>query len=1057
MDASGKKVKMGSFQSMGLEENILKGLLHMGYKVPTPVQRKALPAVLSGLDIVCMARTGSGKTCVFLLPMIQKLKSHQSSGVRGVVLAPTRELAQQTYKFAKDMAKYTDLRIISILGGDAMDPQFDALSSKPDIIVATPGRLIHHLHEIKTFKLKGVRYLVFDEADRLFEMGFADQLNEIIRECPLDRQTLLFSATMPKMIVQFSRAGLKDPQLIRLDTDVKMSDELRMAFFMLRSTEKLAALLYLARNIIPANQQTIIFAATRYHTELIHSLFQKVGLSSMVVYGTMDQDARTNNLKAFRQGEISFLIVTDVAARGIDVPLLNNVINYHFPPTPKLFVHRCGRAARQGRIGYAFSFVEPDEMAYMMDVHRFLDKKLHTGCPESTEDAVPTAEVDGDGDGDEDDEEAAASDVDSADEEAKLKRRDAKSWAKHVVVAKKGSQPVPYTLDQMDPTMVHTGLLPQDVLDRDSETVKRLLDNDDEFMALFRVTENAVKQYRRNRPEANHDGVKAAKKVVKYELVKTLHPLIMGCDPQRCSADVLAKQEYIRMLQTFRPQQTVFETGIGTGCLPLSSSAAKIGGTTANAAALVAQGRGRHAEAADAMRSFRQASSWHLERNRVKNNAALQKMGSTVLASVSAEAAERAADDDDDDDGEADDAVGDDDDDEGQWASDDEGDEDDEDEDDVDDSDGDADSDDGEVAPSGRRGRVGGALRQRPQSSNSVVSWAESAAYMAPSQMKKRLSVAERRRMKKLGVQISYNAMDDEDAAAGVAPKKRKASGGDFLTDQAAGFQDPRFYMAYGTEDTSATYTEEAMQPMANLRSSETFSATRADMQHAIDFNSEDADAARKKKLTRWDAKKRKFVKVSAWTSAVSSRLRMSVLTCRWCVVVANAGGDGAGAQVGLEAAAVGGGCDEHVDLVEGIGRTVRRVEEEAQARDQRRRGGRRGLAPPPQHAREHGREGRDPSSRSDQEARREARGLEAEEHREGQAAADRGLHASPEEGPAASSRAGRRRRTRRRRTRRRRTRRRRTRRRRTRRRRRWQGQAIAICANRRLPTVHGD
>ncbi len=144
----------------------------------------------------------------------------------------------QTYRFAKDMAKFTDLRIISIVGGDPIEAQFEALSSRPDIIIATPGRLMHHLKEISTFKLKYIKYLVFDEADRLFEMGFAEQLNEIIKECPVERQTLLFSATLPKMLVQFTRAGLRDPQLIRLETDTKMSEELRVVFLCNRSNEK---------------------------------------------------------------------------------------------------------------------------------------------------------------------------------------------------------------------------------------------------------------------------------------------------------------------------------------------------------------------------------------------------------------------------------------------------------------------------------------------------------------------------------------------------------------------------------------------------------------------------------------------------------------------------------------------------------------------------------------------------------------------------------------------------------------------------------------------------
>jgi ATP-dependent RNA helicase DDX54/DBP10 len=164
--------KAGSFQAMGLEKDLLKGLSRMHYMAPTPVQRKALPIVLAGVDTVCMARTGSGKTCVFLLPMIQKLKAHNpNSGVRAIILSPTRELAVQSYKFAKDMAKFTDLRIVSIIGGDGIESQFEALSTHPDIIIATPGRLMHQIREVSTFKLKHVEYLVFDEADRLFEMG----------------------------------------------------------------------------------------------------------------------------------------------------------------------------------------------------------------------------------------------------------------------------------------------------------------------------------------------------------------------------------------------------------------------------------------------------------------------------------------------------------------------------------------------------------------------------------------------------------------------------------------------------------------------------------------------------------------------------------------------------------------------------------------------------------------------------------------------------------------------------------------------------------------------
>jgi ATP-dependent RNA helicase DDX54/DBP10 len=170
-----KKNSNGSFQSMGLNQELLNGLNRMGYKAPTPVQRKALPIALAGLDLVCMARTGSGKTCVFLLPLIQKLKEHKSNvGIRGIVLSPTRELAVQTLKFAKDMAKFCDLRIISVIGGDPLEAQFEALANQPDVLIGTPGRLMHLLREISSLKLNQIEYLVFDEADRFLNMKITE-------------------------------------------------------------------------------------------------------------------------------------------------------------------------------------------------------------------------------------------------------------------------------------------------------------------------------------------------------------------------------------------------------------------------------------------------------------------------------------------------------------------------------------------------------------------------------------------------------------------------------------------------------------------------------------------------------------------------------------------------------------------------------------------------------------------------------------------------------------------------------------------------------------------
>eukprot|EP01118_Nematostelium_gracile_P002012 TRINITY_DN12099_c0_g1_i1.p1 TRINITY_DN12099_c0_g1~~TRINITY_DN12099_c0_g1_i1.p1 ORF type:complete len:351 (-),score=83.16 TRINITY_DN12099_c0_g1_i1:27-1079(-) len=283
-----KKKHFGSFNTMGLSESVYKGVTKKGYKVPTPIQRKTIPLLLEGHDVVAMARTGSGKTASFLIPCFEKLKKHSVSvGVRAIILAPTRELALQTLKFVVQIGKYTDLRYCLLVGGDSMDDQFNQLAQNPDIIVATPGRLVHHLNEAEV-SLKAVEYVVYDEADRLFEMGFADQLHEITKRLPESRQTALFSATLPNLLVEFARAGLKNPQLIRLDTDTKISENLKLSFFTVPLEEKASAMIYLLKNVIGPDQQTVVFVATKHHVEYIHMLLEQMGYSSTMIYGTMD-------------------------------------------------------------------------------------------------------------------------------------------------------------------------------------------------------------------------------------------------------------------------------------------------------------------------------------------------------------------------------------------------------------------------------------------------------------------------------------------------------------------------------------------------------------------------------------------------------------------------------------------------------------------------------------------------------------------------------------------------------------------------------------------------
>ena len=247
----GRTVKKGGgFQAMGLNANLLKAIARKGFSVPTPIQRKTIPLLLDRKDVVGMARTGSGKTAAFIIPMIERLKTHSTQvGARALVLSPSRELALQTLQVTKELSKGTDLRCILLVGGDSLEEQFAAMSSNPDIIIAAPGRFVHLMVEMN-LDLFSMQYVVFDEADRLFEMGFAAQLSEILHALPASRQTLLFSATLPKSLVEFARAGLQDPALIRLDAESKISPDLQSAFFTVKSSEKEGALLHVLQDII---------------------------------------------------------------------------------------------------------------------------------------------------------------------------------------------------------------------------------------------------------------------------------------------------------------------------------------------------------------------------------------------------------------------------------------------------------------------------------------------------------------------------------------------------------------------------------------------------------------------------------------------------------------------------------------------------------------------------------------------------------------------------------------------------------------------------------------
>lgn len=521
---SGKK--SGGFQSFGLNATLLKNITRKGFSVPTPIQRKSIPAILDGQDVVGMARTGSGKTAAFVIPMIEKLKMHSAKvGTRAILLAPSRELALQTLKSIKELSRGTDLRTALLVGGDSMEDQFAQMVSNPDITVATPGRFLHLMIEM-SLELSSVRYVVFDEADRLFEMGFATQLTEILYALPQTRQTHLFSATLPKSLVEFANAGLKEPNLIRLDIETKISPDLQSTFLMVKSADKEGSLLHVLTDVIkvpvghpgeregqsnskkrkrtppkgnsidsPTETSTAIFVATKHHVEYITNLLGHAGYAVAYNYGSLDQAARRMQIEKFRTGSSSILVVTDVAARGIDIPLLANVINYDFPPQPKVFIHRVGRTARAGREGWSFSLVQAADLPYLLDLQMFLGRNLVHG-------------------------------------RGSIK---SSSFAQGIVV----------------------GRIPSSKLEPHGEWVEKLLVDQDDLSAQRTVASKGEKLYQRTRNAASAESVKRAKTEEEQRSLQTINA-IYDDNPD----DVVDQREImLRRISGFRPAETIFEIG----------------------------------------------------------------------------------------------------------------------------------------------------------------------------------------------------------------------------------------------------------------------------------------------------------------------------------------------------------------------------------------------------------------------------------------------------------------------------------------------------------------
>lgn len=359
-----------SFNKFPLSPGLQKSLLQMGYHKPTPIQQKAIPLATSNRDMIASAQTGTGKTAAFCIPLISKLE--KSPKKSALILVPTREIAAQIKEVLLQLTKNTKgISITLLMGGTPMPPQVRQLAKKPKIIIATPGRLCDHLRR-GSVSLFRTDMLVLDEADRMLDMGFAAQLNEICRFLPANRQTFLFSATLPNNINKLAKKYLKDPVRISVGPTSKPVEKIKQTIIQTKNNDKRAVLDHALNT---RSGSILIFARTKYRTDRLTRQLIENGHKVSRLHGGRTQNQRNNAIAGFKAGKFRILVATDVAARGIDIPDIAHVINYDLPQCPEDYIHRIGRTGRAGASGGALSLVTPEEKGQWKDISKLLAKK----------------------------------------------------------------------------------------------------------------------------------------------------------------------------------------------------------------------------------------------------------------------------------------------------------------------------------------------------------------------------------------------------------------------------------------------------------------------------------------------------------------------------------------------------------------------------------------------------------------------------------------------------------------------------------------------------------
>jgi ATP-dependent RNA helicase RhlE len=357
------------FSDLALSEPILRAVEEAGFTNPTPIQAEAIPAILSGRDILGCARTGTGKTAAFALPLIQRLEDSWTAAreirVRALILSPTRELARQLYKNIAAFAQHTELTTLLIHGGTGFDNQIEILRGGVDILVATPGRMLD-LIERKALRLDQIEVFVVDEADRMLDMGFAPDIRKVAKMLPTSRQALFFSATMPQDALKLAGSFLRKPKHISVDPVSAAAENIAKSFYYVEKNDKFALLEWILQRL--EYERVLVFCRTRRGADLLTERIKQAELPVDVLHGDKTQMHRQKILEEFRRGETPVLIATDLAARGIDIENISHIINFDLPNEPETYVHRIGRTARAGASGCALSFCDPTEKRYLRDI-----------------------------------------------------------------------------------------------------------------------------------------------------------------------------------------------------------------------------------------------------------------------------------------------------------------------------------------------------------------------------------------------------------------------------------------------------------------------------------------------------------------------------------------------------------------------------------------------------------------------------------------------------------------------------------------------------------------